>query len=208
MYWGIKTRNHSMIAWGHTVSNPQRGSNKEDSTTGSSNNQVLEVFMVVKIPSHNNNTKDRRDQMLISDSSSNRLPGNSKTATTRITGRVMEKSIGLSQRTTQAAEEVAVPKIFSGIFSEDSKKRREDKWKKKREWGKNKEGALRGATSLTRTEHRATIGSIDKAGPIPLLTTITQRSRIRMRKKTGKKSIGSHGRPSTINPGTQISMTL
>ena len=89
--------------------------------------------MVVKIPSHNNNTKDRRDQMLISDSSSNRLPGNSKTATTRITGRVTEKSTGLSQRITQVAEEEAVPKIFSGIFSEDSKKPREDKWKKKRE---------------------------------------------------------------------------
>lgn len=89
--------------------------------------------MVAKIPSHNNNIKDRRDQMLISGSNSNRLLGNSKTATTRITGRVMEKSIGLSQRTTQVAEEVAVPKIFSGIFSEDSKKPREDKWKKKRE---------------------------------------------------------------------------
>ena len=88
--------------------------------------------MVAKIPSHNNNIKDRLDQMPISDSNSNRLLGNSKMATTHITGRVTEKSIGLSQRTTQVAE-VAVPKIFSGIFSEDSKKPREDKWKKKRE---------------------------------------------------------------------------
>jgi hypothetical protein len=87
---------------------------------------------VEKIPSHNNNTKDRRDQMLISGSNSNRLLENSKMDTTRITERVTGKNIGLSQRTTQVAE-VTVPKISSGIFSEDSKKPREDKWKKKRE---------------------------------------------------------------------------